>query len=125
MENDVLISQAALIEALMTYTWRDDDERLIDDADEKREFIKQWLPDVPAVDGWISVKDRLPGEEDYRQCHENWDGAVIWTNGSDIGLGWYYTSTGNWADIYDCNIDDVTHWMTLPEPPKEDNDAGQ
>lgn len=82
-------------------------------------YVRDMIDAMPTVCGWISVRDRLPGEEDYRQCHENWDGAVIWTNGSDIGLGWYYTSTGNWADIYDCNIDDVTHWMPLPEPPKE------
>ena len=80
------------------------------------------VDDCPTIDGWISVKDRLPDEEDYRSCHENWDGCVIWTNGSDIGLGWYSTITGDWADIYDCDIDDVTHWMPLPEPPKEDDD---
>ena len=84
------------------------------------------INEAPTIDGWISVKDRLPDEEDYRSCHENWDGCVIWTNGSDIGLGWYSMTTGDWADIYDCDIDDVTHWMPLPEPPKEDeDDAGQ
>ena len=88
-----------------------------------KEICLEDIQNAPTVGGWISVKDRLPDEEDYRSCHENWDGCVIWTNGSDIGLGWYYTSTGNWADIYDCGIDDVTHWMPLPEPPKEDNDA--
>lgn len=96
----------------------------VDWARGKSQMQKICLEDIanaPTVYRWVSVKDRLPGEEDYRQCHENWDGAVIWTNGSDIGLGWYYTSTGNWSDIYDCKIDDVTHWMPIPEPPKEDD----
>lgn len=105
-----------------------DGDALLEKMKHRREYVGRpsdpvcLVEDAPTVGGWVSVRDRLPGEEDYRQCHENWDGAVIWTNGSDIGLGWYYTSTGNWADIYDCNIDDVTHWMPLPEPPKEDND---
>ena len=45
-----LIDADALIDALMVYTWRDEDERLIDDADEKREFIKNWMPDLPTVE---------------------------------------------------------------------------
>ena len=84
--------------------------------------VRANLENAPTVGGWISVSDRLPSEGDYRECHENWDGCVIWTNGSDIGLGWYSTITGDWADIYDCDIDDVTHWMPLPELPKEDDD---
>ena len=45
-----LIDADALIDALMVYTWRDEDERLIDDADEKREFIKNWMPDLQTVE---------------------------------------------------------------------------
>lgn len=93
----------------------------LDEYRKERCKAGQHVANAPTVGGWVSVNDRLPDEEDYRSCHENWDGCVIWTNGSDIGLGWYYTSTGNWADIYDCRIDDVTHWMPLPKLPKEDD----
>lgn len=87
-----LIDADALVDVLMNYTWRDEDERLIDDADEKREYIKQWLPDLPTVSGWISVKDRMPPN----------DSTKVLTYG-----------------------DPVTHWMPLPEPPKEDANDGQ
>lgn len=69
---------------------------------------------------WISVKDRLPGEKDYHACSESYDGAVLWWNGKVVGFGWYYRSTGTWANLYDASIEAVTHWMPLPEPPKED-----
>ena len=91
-----------------------------------KEICLEDIKNAPTVSGWISVSDRLPSEGDYRECHETWDGAVIWTNGYDIGLGCYHNFTRNWADIYDGYIDDVTHWMPLPEPPKEDeDDAGK
>lgn len=76
-----LIDVDALVDALMTYSWRDEDERLIDDADEKREYIKQWLPDLPTVDAapvvhgqwqWLSsTYDREPCEMRYMcdKCH--------------------------------------------------------
>ena len=64
---------------------------------------------------WISVKDRLPeengqylcvwhylheGDKDFMDCLNFWDGAFPWEN---FGSGHV-----------------VTHWMLLPEPPKED-----
>ena len=45
-----LIDKDALIEALMMYTWRDEDDFEIDDAEAKREYIKDWLPDLPTVE---------------------------------------------------------------------------
>lgn len=52
--------------------------------------------------GWISVKDRLP---------ENDEPVVYWsTKLEDLGITCK-------PDFY---IDGVTHWMPLPEPPKED-----
>ena len=45
-----LIDRNALIDALMTYTWRDEDEHLIDDWDEKRRFIEDWLPSLPTIE---------------------------------------------------------------------------
>lgn len=55
---------------------------------------------------WISVKDRLPEhEDDYLVCFD--DGFIAIT---------FYKKNGweLWADS-----GDVTHWMPLPEPPKE------
>ncbi len=82
------------------------------------------------ADVWISVKDRLPelcNHVDYDG--EGWDEsnpvAVIARYGTDesMGIGLYsgnnewYVSTINDLDLYACI---VTHWMPLPEPPKEE-----
>lgn len=107
-----LIDADALIDALMAYTWRDEDERLIDDADEKREFIKNWMPDLPTVGGWISVKDRMPKEE----------GRYIVYADKGVKSAFYETYEGEsrWTDEGERYWDiHVTHWMPLPEPPKE------
>ena len=72
-------------------------------------------------DRWISVTERLPKEDDYKPCYGYEDGAVWWLNDIGMmGLGWYYTSTENWA-FYD----EITHaegivgnviaWRQLPE----------
>lgn len=45
-----LIDKNALMEALLDYTWRDEEGFLIESTDEKRQFIEQWLPNVPIVD---------------------------------------------------------------------------
>lgn len=45
-----LIDKDALIDALMDYTWRDEEDAVMDDADEKRRFIEEWFPEVPTVD---------------------------------------------------------------------------
>lgn len=63
---------------------------------------------------WISVKDRLP--EDFE------DVVVIISNG--LNGYWYrvaYRERGSWSQGGGRRIsDEVTHWMPLPEPPKEE-----
>lgn len=56
---------------------------------------------------WVSVKDRQPCVEECRYLVCLDDGFIataIWDNGWEL-----------WADA-----GEVTHWMPLPEPPKED-----
>lgn len=70
---------------------------------------------------WISVQDRLPAKDDhteylitdgehcfvgsYRHKAKAWDSHI---------LGWIQMqSGGKWVDV------EITHWMPLPEPPKE------
>ena len=71
---------------------------------------------------WIPVNERLPKEEDYRPCVENPDGAVWWKDSKgNIGLGWYYESTKEWADLNDHGPqNEVVAWMRIPETEVED-----
>ena len=59
---------------------------------------------------WISVKDRLP---DVMPCE-----YLVVNNGA-VGLAIYHD--GLW--IAPSRSVNVTHWMPLPEPPKEEDDA--
>lgn len=67
---------------------------------------------------WISVEDRLPEYDEEVLIFDGRISAAIYTprdNECDGFMGEGLDSYGN-AYFYD----DVTHWMPLPEPPKED-----
>ena len=85
---------------------------------------------------WISVKDRLPEYPGhYLVCTSinYWHGGCMdinenhkhYPNGTPVGydgttmsvLDCYYDVTGHWNRVCDSH---VTHWMHIPEPPKED-----
>ena len=62
---------------------------------------------------WISVKDRLP---DYRE-----DVLAFSPEFKEYMMGQVF----EWEDTVVCEFDEyiltkVTHWMPMPEPPKED-----
>lgn len=62
--------------------------------------------------GWISVKDRLP---------ENPKERVLVKTHSDCIVGNPKIDTDRYRDgMWVRYGDNVTHWMPLPEPPKED-----
>lgn len=71
-------------------------------------------PTVDAAPEWISVKDRLPemlhAALVYCPKYNNVFCADIREDGH-----WYDFIQGNGGQI----VDEVTHWMPLPEPPKE------
>lgn len=67
---------------------------------------------------WIPVTERLPNENE----------DVLCSRGNHIGaLMDVYTYKGNnkWEDTYGNwnygDIEGITHWMPLPEPPKEED----
>lgn len=71
---------------------------------------------MPTIGGWISVKDRLPEQTNiYLTC-----------NKSSFAHGIYFSTTlfikdkGFWNSIWDKPVKTVTHWMPLPELPKEE-----
>lgn len=63
---------------------------------------------------WISVKERLPEEKKaHYLCYLDDDSIAVcyWSNISINGIRWEWHNP-NWKE--------VTHWMPLPEPPKEE-----
>jgi len=69
---------------------------------------------------WISVKDGLP--EDQR--------SVLTVNGhGEIRIMGLWRKRGDeWTWVHNGHMmhyNDITHWMPLPEPPKESNSLGK
>ena len=61
---------------------------------------------------WIPVTERLPKDS---------GGVILCTRSRNVGVGFYDKNTRNWVQHYSGGgiCVDVTHWMPLPEPPKE------
>ena len=93
--------------------------------DMTKEYLKGYnaCKDIIQPTGeWIPVSERLPEEEDYRDCYGLPDGCVLWqADNGDIGFGWYYRSTECWSDLNDNPIKTgkVIAWQPLPEPYKK------
>ncbi len=75
------------------------------------------------VNGWVSVKDRLPN------ANQGW----VTVYGANWGFRWmvqpgfYDVETKEWLSRFIkndeeeyCALEAVTHWQPLPEPPKEE-----
>ena len=92
---------------------------------------------VPTADvqpvKWISIKDRLPEKDGnylcYLECGAVCEAAfdsTIASKGEEFPFGeWvgvYNSDTRDFTDRYWEEYDAITHWMPLPEPPK-DSDA--
>lgn len=72
---------------------------------------------------WISVKDRLP---ELIPCNAgtSYSEAVIIITKNKIAMEAILTDSNEWIcdkDFWECDEDDyATHWMPLPELPKEE-----
>ena len=72
--------------------------------------------DVQPVDRWISVKDRLPEEQQCILAYEK-DYGVMWGDYQGIKYSqpvWIVRKQG-----LIIRTTEVTHWQPLPEPPNE------
>lgn len=63
------------------------------------------IKNIPAVNRWISVEDALPEQSGVYLAYFTFKDG---THATDIA----YINTG-------CHLGSITHWMPLPEPPKE------
>ena len=77
-----------------------------------RAYIQQLEAQVPK---WISVEERLPEEDD----------DVLMMTDMGMSMGYYCRDSfiDSWVDYVNSDSKCVTHWMPLPEPPKEDDHA--
>ena len=78
------------------------------------DYCKGWNDAVDKMPKWISVKERLP---------ENDDDVLIITE-FGISMGCYVIHRDFWVYYTNPDSNIVTHWMPLPEPPKEDAHEG-
>ena len=62
---------------------------------------------TPTVNGWISVKDKLPEEDSH---------VLVWEKQGFAFVDWY--KFGVWQ-LGTENGAIITHWMPLPDPPEE------
>ena len=70
-----------------------------------------------SVESWISVDDRLP--ELWREADGNLINYLVYMPEYGVDVGNYAASVKTWLCMgIPCK---VTHWMPLPQPPKEDS----
>ena len=73
------------------------------------------IEDAPTVNGWISVKDRLPRSRQWVLCKGRAGiYEVLRYEETCDGERWHHDNRHNYM------IGFVTHWMPLPEPPEEE-----
>lgn len=78
--------------------------------------IEEALRAVPAVSvpQWISVKDRMPEDNDRVIAFRPYEAEVS---------AYRYSVMWGWALKTSVSHRGITHWMLLPEPPKGENDG--
>ena len=83
------------------------------------EFI-DWVDKQPTAEPkqeWISVKDRLP--EQLKEVLICFDGYGKKSVSTATYRNYFYGK--EWlSNMMSLSVDSVTHWMPLPEPPKEE-----
>ena len=74
-------------------------------------------------DGWISIKDRLPEriglDDDMTEYVLVCETAPSGNKYVSV-CGYEATGWSDWDNFGTINPKNITHWMPLPEPPKEE-----
>jgi hypothetical protein len=102
----------------------------LEEAEARIQELQDQLADADKVinssnnsNGWISVKERLPEIEEVRNDYKR-SKCVLWIDcDKDIMVGYHLTigdRTRVMTRFSEPRISNFTHWMPLPEPPKEE-----
>ena len=105
-----------LKEKLGTDTWTscDIDKVGMDAADQIERDQKEIEELREKLPKWISVKERLPIDrlKKYLVAFQDAGGSIV-------DMARYFPSDGWTCDNWDVPQNLITHWMPLPDPPKE------
>ena len=93
----------AAVEALRAYARTTDNKTLSND-------IYNWVGDGETVQKWIPVSDRQPDKEGSYLVYSSKSKTVFTAH--------YRPHIDRWANR--ANGQFITHWMPMPQPPKED-----
>ena len=104
-------------------------DTMMAEAADELEAADKRIAELEAAQRWISVKDRLPEENgSYLVFYHEWsDGSFLPTYEDCAIRVMRFLDSRKWR--YPVCVDkrceadthrEVTHWMPLPEPPKED-----
>lgn len=86
------------------------------------EDFKKWIESQPKVDGWIPVSEELPEEYKYvlvtvnEKHNKTIPDSVVMIGCYTYEQGWILNG---YIDLVNLN---VTAWLPLPEPYKEENE---
>lgn len=82
----------------------------------------EWADEHPH---WISIEDQLPELYENHGCKQNWSIDVLFKYGDgEYAVGFYHYGTGEWyivteGDDVEVKHSEVTHWMPIPQFPKD------
>ena len=116
MKND-LIRRSALTDAIVDLLVFEGGYEGIEES------VKRIFSEIPAVDAgpkWISVEERLPELIPCNAGTAYSEAVIVWTNGRKAMVAvWDGIDFLCAADYWEAWGEKITHWMPLPEPPKE------
>lgn len=70
---------------------------------------------------WISVKDRLPEAHIQKEKWKTSGFVFVYLDDGNIDIDEYIVDESEFPYQGWAETENVTHWMTLPEPPKTIN----
>lgn len=110
-EADELVNQRILLEAADAIEELNKALDAVNDAHNEGYDVGYWAARRDFEPRWISVEERLP---EIGRTVLTSDGVDVWTNWR-LRVGNKGVVEIQWA----YNVEEVTHWMPLPAPPKE------